>query len=234
MPRKKIPLQQRYRVNEVTGCWEWLGCLNRWGYGHVSVRGASGKMTSTPAHRAVYKELRGDIDDRMQLDHICRNRACVNPDHLEPVTRPENCRRGLNAKLTKEQVTEIRDLYSRGKAGQWKLAEMFSVSRRTIHAVVTGRSWVADVDSPKIVRRPQGGKVHDLEKLSEIRRLYAAGVRNCELARMFNLSPASISRFTKEVENVNDNETAAPATPAIERHDNGSQADYVPGHSQSW
>ena len=52
-----------------------------------------------PAHRYAYEELVGPIPEGLQLDHLCRNRSCVNPDHLEPVTCRENLRRGetLNA-----------------------------------------------------------------------------------------------------------------------------------------
>jgi HNH endonuclease len=76
------------------GCLEWSGSL-RTGYGKF--RGKDGGTTS--AHRVVWETFVGPIPEGMDLDHLCRNRKCVNPDHLEPVTRRENLRRGSNGVL---------------------------------------------------------------------------------------------------------------------------------------
>ena len=72
------------------GCWVWTACRNRKGYGMVRF---AGKVRS--AHRAVYTQLAGPIPEGMQLDHLCRVRACVNPAHLEVVTAQENTARGM-------------------------------------------------------------------------------------------------------------------------------------------
>jgi hypothetical protein len=77
-------------------CWEWIGskrCL----YGRFGVGGHiknGGKVIQ--AHRFSYELLKGPIPKGLQLDHLCRNRSCVNPEHLEIVTNQENCRRGLS------------------------------------------------------------------------------------------------------------------------------------------
>jgi hypothetical protein len=70
-------------------CWEWTGRTDQ-GYGRVSIGGRQLR-----AHRVVYERLVGRVPDGLVLDHLCRNRGCVNPDHLEPVTNEENIRRGV-------------------------------------------------------------------------------------------------------------------------------------------
>ena len=67
------------------GCWMWQGYVRRDGYGWFWLRGRN-----VVAHRAAYQLCVGDIPHGLQLDHLCRNRACVNPDHLEPVTAQVN------------------------------------------------------------------------------------------------------------------------------------------------
>lgn len=89
------------------------------------------------AHRVVYEALVGPIPDGLQLDHVCRNRACVNPAHLEPVTALENTRRSALAKLTPESAAQIR-----ATAGTHaEVAVLFNVSRHTVYAVRRGLRW---------------------------------------------------------------------------------------------
>lgn len=72
-----------------SGCVLFTGHLNRDGYGCITVRS---RVVS--AHRAAYAVKHGAIKDGLQIDHLCRNRACINADHLEAVTARENWRRG--------------------------------------------------------------------------------------------------------------------------------------------
>jgi hypothetical protein len=75
------------------GCWEWTASKNWGGYGTISEGGRAGR--DLLAHRALYELMVGPIPEGLQIDHLCRNRGCVRPDHMEPVTQQENIRRGM-------------------------------------------------------------------------------------------------------------------------------------------
>lgn len=70
-------------------CWLWQGAVDPNGYGRFYFQG---RMLG--AHRVAYQLLAGGVDGELDLDHLCRNRGCVRPSHLEPVTRRENLLRG--------------------------------------------------------------------------------------------------------------------------------------------
>ena len=84
-------VEQRFwaKVDRTGECWEWVAARTSSGYGNFNWLGKN-----KVAHRVSYELIKGDIPEGLDLDHLCRNRSCVNPEHLEPVTRRENLLRG--------------------------------------------------------------------------------------------------------------------------------------------
>lgn len=76
------------------GCWNWVGAMKFNGYGNFSIR-KNKVRKSYSAHRWAYINLVGDIPQGLAVDHLCRNRKCVNPSHMELVTLKENLLRGI-------------------------------------------------------------------------------------------------------------------------------------------
>lgn len=87
-------------LHEGSPCWNWVGSKTKAGYGYITLRLANGvgrggrNFRGFGVHRVVYELHRGPVPAGMVLDHLCRNAACCNPAHLEPVTQKMNVQRG--------------------------------------------------------------------------------------------------------------------------------------------
>ena len=96
---KARPMADRFwpKVHKTESCWLWTGAKSTAGYGTFNLgrRGAGYDL----AHRISYRLAHGTIPDGLTLDHLCRVRHCVNPEHLEPVTHRENVMRGAGPKV---------------------------------------------------------------------------------------------------------------------------------------
>lgn len=76
-------------------CWEWTAARSKTGYGKFRLSGP--QRRTKDAHRVAWEALVGPVPEGLELDHLCKMRHCVNPDHMEPVTHAENMRRGHHA-----------------------------------------------------------------------------------------------------------------------------------------
>lgn len=117
-----------------TPCWIWQRAMYASGYGAMKFN-----RTMHNAHRGVYLKFCGPIPDDLVLDHLCRVRACVNPDHMEIVSTAENCRRGEQTRLTAAAAEAIRASDEDAAV----LAERYGVTRSHIYHIRDGRKWSA-------------------------------------------------------------------------------------------
>lgn len=146
-------LEDRFwsKVNKTSGCWIWTAALDTHGYGAFGIRRESGKMRMRQASKVAWELTNGPIPKGMHTLHKCDTPACVNPDHLYLGTQADNVRdavargrargaagvRNTKARLTEWDVLEIRKKPMPSLA----LARAFMVSRDTIYAIWSGRTW---------------------------------------------------------------------------------------------
>lgn len=114
-----------------TECWVWLRWKNKKGYGKTSLDGKT-----RWAHRVYYELIKGvELTRGKQLDHMCENESCVNPDHLRIVTNLQNQK--YRAKMTEKVAKEIKAL--KGKLSERKIAAKYGISRRYVRDIQAGR-----------------------------------------------------------------------------------------------
>lgn len=199
-PKGLVSMQRAdYIVDPTTGCWVWQKST-RQGYGRAN-RG--GKLVT--AHIWYWEKQHGPVPEGMDLDHTCHNgsgcpggfdcphRRCVNPDHLEPVTRVENVRRGVVPKLTADQAAEIRA----SNQPVAVLAERYGVTTFNISAIRQGKTWReigTPYERPAPLGRPIGRGVRlTEEQIAEIRAAPRYHGSGRALAHKYGVSDACIS-----------------------------------------
>ena len=106
-----IPFEECSNTDPVTGCWPWRFSVDRHGYGQKWAAKANGEKTMRAAHVLAWEAARGPVPKGMEIDHLCRNRACCNPDHMEVVTHRENVLRGNSPSARQARQTHCSKEY---------------------------------------------------------------------------------------------------------------------------
>lgn len=135
----KRPSYEVIDMGYSTPCWVWQGCLNKWGYAKI------GRANRTRGgHRLFYEAYVSELPPSRagsdSLDHLCRIRECVRPDHLVPTTCTENIHRGKVTKLNLTRVSEIRFRALLGE-DQKTLAREFGIRQSQVSRIKTGLRW---------------------------------------------------------------------------------------------
>lgn len=92
-------------------------------------------------HRLAYEQIRGEIPEGMVLDHLCRNRNCINIAHLEAVTIKENSRRGKVAKIKENIVAYVRKMYDTGMYTQKHIGDLFFIGQPEVSRIINYKRW---------------------------------------------------------------------------------------------
>lgn len=131
-------IEDQYRIENrgyKTPCWIILRVPNSNGNTRLHI----GRQFIL-GHRYFYEKFKGPIPDGLEIDHLCRVRNCVNPDHLEAVTRAINVQRGRNSILTREDVYKIKGHIASGMQPKL-IARLFRITTATVSNIKNGHTW---------------------------------------------------------------------------------------------
>lgn len=174
-----------------SGCWEWHGHLDQNGYGKAYDRTAPAGERVDWAHRVSYRHHRGPIPEGCELDHTCENTRCVNPDHLDPVTRAEHVRRtmeragGLDRQRTAAHLRQLGLTYKE-IASALGLASQSGAQNRVLAAIKNGL-----VDPESVPPTP---RLTEADR-ADIRDLCSLGIPQSEVGAWYGVHNSQVSRI---------------------------------------
>lgn len=174
-----------YVVDPESGCWVWNRYRDSNGYG----RAYDGERQDW-AHRVYYRRYKGSIPAGYEIDHTCQNPPCVNPAHLDAVTKVEHCRRTM-ARLGKDDL-HARAAYLRQMHLTYdEIAQVLGYAgKASAHSAVLSAIAKGLVNADDV---PPGPNLSEAER-EEIRDLYALGIPQTELGRWYGVDSSNISR----------------------------------------
>ena len=140
--------EKKYQVNK-EGCWIWVSRMNPYGYGVLTDYPIDGYHEKRiQAHRFAYEKYRGKIPEGLVIDHLCRNRACVNPWHLEITTAKTNILRGMGISAKEAKQTHCKRGHPFSQDNTYlRIRKDGSVHRdcRECHRITRRKNWRGDI-----------------------------------------------------------------------------------------
>lgn len=179
-----------YTVND-DGCWVWQGPIDRNGYGKAYDGSRPPGKRVDWAHRVSYRRHRGEIPDGTELDHTCQNTRCVNPEHLDPITRAEHVRRTVERAGGLDRQRQAAHLREKGLTYA-EIAEAFGLLGRSSGQGLVKRAIKNGLVDPSAV--PPVQRLTESQR-EDIRDLYALGIPQPEIARWYRVDDSQISRI---------------------------------------
>jgi hypothetical protein len=179
-------MRARCEVTE-SGCWEWGGHRNKAGYGSVN-RG-------NKAHRVSYSLVNGLIPDDHEIDHLCNNPPCINPEHLEAVTRLQHARRTADRRGAADVQRRAAEMRLAGMSYQ-EIADALGFKAKASAWCAVNRAIRRDFVSADEL--PRQAKL-TIEQRRAVAELYASGVTTLELAEQFGVDRSYIYKLAKGI-----------------------------------
>lgn len=189
--RRTTPPSFAYTVS-AGGCWDWDGYCDSNGYARIYDRTAK---TVVWAHRWSYGHFKGEIPERHDIDHTCQNTRCVNPDHLDAVTRAEHIRRTM-ARLGKDDLHAAAATLRASGLTYLEIAHALNYSGREAAAAAVNSAIAKGlIDADEIPRVTHLG---DGER-ADIADVVAMGVPQAVVAELYGLHASHVSRVSRGV-----------------------------------
>lgn len=186
----------RHSVNSLTQCWEWTGYVDRNGYARAYDPARPRGRRTDWAHRVSYEHYKGSIPSGHEIDHTCQNTICVNPDHLDAVSKAEHVARTMR-RLGKDDLHQTAALLRSSGLKYREIADALKFAgkegaRQAVQAAID-----KGLVDPESVPRPI--RLTDEER-NDVRDLYAAGVPQTEIAAWYRIDDSAVSRICNRLE----------------------------------
>lgn len=187
---RRPSITEDYEVVE-SGCWEWRGHIDRNGYGKAYDPARQVGNRLDWAHRVSYRNHVGPIPAGRELDHMCENTACINPEHLQPLTKAEHAAVTMERAGGPDRQRQAAHLRQTGMTYQQIAETLGLLGKERAHARVAAaiKNGLVAADSLPEVRRLEP------EDKDDIRTLYALGISQAEIGAWYRVDSSQISRL---------------------------------------